>query len=169
MFERESFRPLNCMRNYFFCETSIKLLIMRTILWIIKLSVIVHLCVENSFSWWNSLFLFSNLKYHIDWYIEHTKYFWRVPCGIHSGLLCYHKKQSQQLLKTAFVTIATKPLGPENVFEQPKAAHCFPFYLGEKLKKKNLSRIRLGPSIFLKNRSTFTAHVRISLQALTEI
>ena len=91
-----------------FCETSIKLFIMRTILWIIKFSVIVHLCVENSFSWWNSLFLFFNLKHQIDWYIKHTKYFLRVPCGIHSGLLCYHKKQKQQLLKTAFVTIATK-------------------------------------------------------------
>ena len=68
----------------------------------------VHLCVENSFSWWNSLFLFSNLKHQIDWYIKHTKYFVRVPCGIHDGLLCYHEKQKQQLLKTAFVTIAIK-------------------------------------------------------------
>ena len=91
-----------------FCETSIKLFIMRTILWIIKFSVIVHLCVENSFSWWNSLFLFFNLKHQIDWYIKHTKYFLRVPFGIHSGLLCYHKNKKQQLLKTAFVTIITK-------------------------------------------------------------
>ena len=75
-----------------FCETSIKLFIMRTILWIIKFSVIVHLCVENSFSWWNSLFLFFNLKHQIDWYIKHTIYFWRVPCGIHIELLSYHKK-----------------------------------------------------------------------------
>ena len=43
-----------------------------------------------------------------------------------------------------------KPLGPQNVFEKPKAAHCFPFFLGEKLA---LSRFRLGPSIFLKNRT----------------
>ena len=64
--------------------------------------------VENSFSWWDSLFLFFNLKHQIDWCIKHTKYFLGVPCGIHSGLLCYHKKQKQQLLKTAFVTIATK-------------------------------------------------------------
>ena len=91
-----------------FCETSIKLFIMRTILWIIKFSVIVHLYVENSFSWWNLLFLFFNLKHQIDWYIKHTKYFLRVPCGIQIGLLCYHKKQKQQPLKTAFVTIATK-------------------------------------------------------------
>ena len=107
MFERESFRPLNCIRNYF-CKTSIKLFIMRTILWIIKFSVIVHLCVENSFSWWNSLFLFFNLKHQIDWYIKHTKYFLRVPCGIHSGYYAIIKKQKQQLLKTAFVTIASK-------------------------------------------------------------
>ena len=52
----------------------------------------VHLCVENSFSWWNSLFLFFNLKHQIDWYIKHTIYFWRVPCGIHIELLSYHKK-----------------------------------------------------------------------------
>ena len=64
--------------------------------------------VENSFSWWNSLFLFFNLKHEIDRYTKHTKYFLRVPCGIHSGLLCYHKKQKQQLLKTVFVTISTK-------------------------------------------------------------
>ena len=31
-----------------------------------------------------------------------------VPCGIRIGLLCYHKKQKQQLLKTTFVTITTK-------------------------------------------------------------
>ena len=41
-----------------FCETSIKLYNVRTILWTIKFSVIVHLRVENPFSWWNSLFLF---------------------------------------------------------------------------------------------------------------
>ena len=84
---------------------------MRTILWIIKFSVIVYLGVENCFSWWNSLFwnsLFFNLKHQIDWYIKHTNYFLRVPCGIDSGLLCYHKKQKQQLLKTAFVTNSTK-------------------------------------------------------------
>ena len=107
MFERESFRPLKCMRNYFlrdFYQT----FYYEDNLGIIKFSVIVHLCIENSFSWWNSLFLFFNLKHQIDWYIKHTKYFLRVPCGIHSGLLCYHKKQKQQLLKTAFVTIATK-------------------------------------------------------------
>ena len=91
-----------------FCKTSIKIFIMRTILLMIKFSVIVHLYVENSFSWWNSLFLFFNLKHQIDWYIKHTKYFLRVPFGIHSGLLCYHKNKKQQLLKTAFVTIITK-------------------------------------------------------------
>ena len=82
-----------------FCETSIKLLIMRTILWIIKFSVIVHLCVENSFSWWNSLFLFFNLKHQIDWYIKHTKYFLRVP---------YHKKTKTTTTENPFVAIATK-------------------------------------------------------------
>ena len=91
-----------------FFKTSIKLFITRTILWMIKFSVIVHLCVENSFSWWNSLFLFFNLKHQIDWYIKHTKYVLRVPCGIRIGLLCYHKKKKQQLLKTTFVTITTK-------------------------------------------------------------
>ena len=59
-----------------FCDTSIKLFIMRTILWIIKFSAIVHLCVNNFFSWWNSLFFFFSLKHQIDWYIKHTKYFW---------------------------------------------------------------------------------------------
>ena len=71
---------------------------MRTILWIIKFSVIVHLCVENSFSWWNSLFLFFNLKHQIDWYIKHTKYFLRVPCRIYNGLLCYHIKTTKRKL-----------------------------------------------------------------------
>ena len=37
-----------------------------------------------------------------------------------------------------------------NVIEQPKAAHCFPFFLEEKLA---LSRFQLGPSIFHKNRT----------------
>ena len=41
-----------------FCETFIKLFIMMTILWIIKFSVVVHLCVEISFCWWNWLCLF---------------------------------------------------------------------------------------------------------------
>ena len=52
--------------------------------------------VENSFSWWNSLFHFFNLKNQIDWCIKHTKYFLGAPCGIHSGLLCYHKKQKNK-------------------------------------------------------------------------
>ena len=102
------FQTIELYEKLFFVRLQSKIFIMRTILLMIKFSVIVHLCVENSFSWWNSLFLFFNLKHQIDWYIKHTKYFLRVPCGIHSGLLCYHKKQKQQLLKTAFVTIATK-------------------------------------------------------------
>ena len=44
-----------------------------------------------------------------------------------------------------------------------KAAHCFPFFLGEKLA---LLRFRLGPSIFLKNRtillSTYEFHQKCS-------
>ena len=40
--------------------------------------------------------------------------------------------------------------GVINVIEQPKAAHCFPFFLEEKLA---LSRFQLGPSIFHKNRT----------------
>ena len=107
MFERESFRPSNCMRNYFLRD------LYQTFYYednFVHNKIQCHsssLCWEL-FSWWNSLFLFFNLKHQIDWYIKHTKYFLRVPCGIHSGLLCYHKKQKQQPLKTAFVTIATK-------------------------------------------------------------
>ena len=82
-----------------FCETSIKLFIMRTILWIIKFSVIVHLCVENSFSWWNSLFLFFNLKHQTDWYIKHTKYLLRVPCGIHKGYYAIIKNKNKNYWK----------------------------------------------------------------------
>ena len=59
----------------FFSKTSIKLFIMRTILWIINISVIVHLCVEISFCWWNWLCLFFNLKHQIYWYLTETKYF----------------------------------------------------------------------------------------------
>ena len=97
------------VREIIFCKTSIKRFFMRTILWMIKFSVIVHLCVENSFSWRNSLFLFFQFEAS-NWLIHkaHKIYFLRVLCGIHSGLLCYHKKQKQQPLKTAFVTIATK-------------------------------------------------------------
>ena len=47
-------------------------------------------------------------KMYIQIYIKHTKYFWRVPFGIHSGLLCYHKNKKLQLLKTTFVSIITK-------------------------------------------------------------
>ena len=82
-----------------FCETSIKLFIMRTILWIIKFSVIVHPCVENSFSWWNSLFLLFSLKHQIDWYTKHTKYFLRVPCGIHSGYYAIIKNKNNNYWK----------------------------------------------------------------------
>ena len=32
---------------------------MRTILWIIKFSIVVHLCVEVSFCWWTDFVLFS--------------------------------------------------------------------------------------------------------------
>ena len=46
----------------FFSKTSIKLFIMRTILWIINISVIVHLCVEISFCWWNWLCLFFQFE-----------------------------------------------------------------------------------------------------------
>ena len=46
-----------------------------TILWIIKFSVVVHLCVEISFCWWNWLCLFFNLKHQINWYLTETKYF----------------------------------------------------------------------------------------------
>ena len=38
----------------------------------------------------------------------HTKYFLRVSCGIHNGYYAIIKKQKKQLLKTSFVTIATK-------------------------------------------------------------
>ena len=85
-----------------FYKTSIKIFAMRTSLLMIKFSVIVHLCVKNSFSWWNSLFLFFNLKHQIDWYIKHTKYFLRVPFGIHSGLLCYHKKTKTTTTENCF-------------------------------------------------------------------
>ena len=101
MFERESFKPSNCMRNYFF-KTSIKLFIMRTILWIIKFSVIVHLCVENSFSWWNSLFLFFNLKHNTQ------NIFWEFHVVSVLDYYAIIKNQKQQLLKTTFVTITTK-------------------------------------------------------------
>ena len=40
--------------------------------------------------------------------LKHTKYFWRVPCGIQSGLLCYHKKTKTTTAENRFVTIATK-------------------------------------------------------------
>ena len=46
----------------FFSKTSIKLFIMRTIFWIINISVIVHLCVEISFCWWNWLCLFFQFE-----------------------------------------------------------------------------------------------------------
>ena len=52
------FHTIELYKKLFFARLLSNFLIMRTILWVIKFSVIVHLCVENSFSWWNSL-LFS--------------------------------------------------------------------------------------------------------------
>ena len=86
------------MKIYFW-ETFIKLFIKRTILWTIKFSVVVHLCVEISICWWNSLRLFFNFKHQIDWYIKHTKYFLRVPPSILSELLRYHKKETNNYWK----------------------------------------------------------------------
>ena len=55
-----------------FCETSIKLYNVRTILWTIKFSVIVHLRVENPFSWWNSLFVFFTEALSILIYLSYS-------------------------------------------------------------------------------------------------
>ena len=97
------------VREIIFCKTSIKRFFMRTILWMIKFSVIVHLCVENSFSWRNSLFLFFQFEAS-NWLIHkaHKIYFLRVPCGIHGGLLCYPKNKNNnhwKLLLSQFVSV----------------------------------------------------------------
>ena len=106
---KENLLDHHIVKEIIFWETSIKLFIMRKILWIIKFSVVVHLPVEITFSWWNSLtssffqFEASNWLIH-----EAHKIFLRVPPNILSGLLCYHKKSQQQLPETYFVIIATK-------------------------------------------------------------
>ena len=108
----------------------------------------VHLCVENSFSWWNSLFLFSNLKHQIDWYIKHTKDFLRVPCGIHSGLLCYHEKQ-KQLLTTKLLLSQLLPnlcqfSGSAIISENSEDKVCWLFYWKQLLSKSFSARSVLG-------------------------
>ena len=45
-----------------------------------------------------------------------------------------------------------KTIGVINVIEQPKAAHCFPFFV-EKKEKLALPRFQLRPSIFHINRT----------------
>ena len=98
LLERESFGPLPCMRNYSVCETFIKLFIMMTILWIIKFSVVVYLCVEISFCWWNWLFLFFffNLKHQIDWCINYKNIFWEFHLASEVDYYDTIKKKWQQ-------------------------------------------------------------------------
>ena len=97
------------VREIIFCKTSIKLFIMRTILWMIKFSVIVHLCVENSFSWRNSLFLFFHLKHQIDWYIKHTKsIFWEFHVASivdYYAIIKNKNNNHRKLLLSQFVSV----------------------------------------------------------------